>query len=195
MEPMKTLTLNGVTYEIVDQRSRDSIGDLSKLATTNKADLVAAINEIAGSGGGGEVDPTAVQKIVEDYLAENPPESGEPGKDGVSPTVAVEIINGGYRITINDVNGEKDFDVMHGHTPEKGVDYFTEEDIEDVAARAAERVNAETDHSKLTNREASDQHPIESITNLKLQLGKKIENIESISNLEINEILGGATNE
>ena len=195
LEPMKTLTLGGITYEIIDQRARDSIGNLDELATTDKRCLVAAINELAGRGGGGEVDPSAVQQIVEDYLAENPPEPGEPGKDGVSPTVTVKTIAGGYQIIIEDVHGEISFDIKDGHTPEKGVDYFTDEEIDEVAAKAAERVSAETDHSKLTNRDASDQHPIESITNLKLQLGKKLESIESITNLEINQILGGSTNE
>ncbi len=183
MDPMKTLTISGVTYEIVDQRSRDSIGNLNELATTNKTDLVAAINEIAGRGGGGEVDPLEVQRIVEEYLTENPPNPGEPGKDGVSPTVSVEIIDGGYKITIEDVNGKKSFDVKDG---------FTEAEVQDVAEKAAELVNANTDHSKLSNRDASDQHPIESITDLKLQLGKKIESVESITNLEIYEILGGS---
>ena len=62
---------------------------------------------------------------------------GSDGEDGVSPVVSITEIDGGYRITIADVNGEKSFDVMDGsdgedgqdgedgHTPQKGVDYFT----------------------------------------------------------------------
>ena len=48
------------------------IGNMNDLATEDKSSLVAAINE-ALTQGGGEVDPEAVQKIVEDYLAANPP--------------------------------------------------------------------------------------------------------------------------
>lgn len=48
------------------------IGNLDDLETTAKENLVAAINE-ALSNGGGEVDPEAVQKIVGEYLAANPP--------------------------------------------------------------------------------------------------------------------------
>ena len=48
------------------------IGNLDDLNTQAKDNLVAAINE-ALTQGGGTVDPEAVQKIVEDYLAANPP--------------------------------------------------------------------------------------------------------------------------
>lgn len=48
------------------------IGDLRKLDTTAKENLVAAVNE-ALTKGGGEVDPAEIQRIVEDYLAANPP--------------------------------------------------------------------------------------------------------------------------
>ncbi|MBD9116510.1 MAG: hypothetical protein EGQ10_04925 [Clostridiales bacterium] len=49
-----------------------TIGNLDDLDTEVKSNLVAAINE-ALTRGGGEVDPAAVQKIVEDYLKANPP--------------------------------------------------------------------------------------------------------------------------
>ena len=68
---------------------------------------------------------------------------GSDGEDGVSPVVSITAIDGGHRITITDVNGEQSFDVIDGvdgsngsdgqdgedgHTPEKGVDYFTEQE-------------------------------------------------------------------
>lgn len=104
MAEMRTLTLNGVTYEIVDAKAREQIEALQKSS-------------------GGAVDAAEVQRIVEEYLAANPPAAGEPGapgadgkdgEDGFSPTVAVEIIDGGHRITITDVNGTKSFDVLDG---------------------------------------------------------------------------------
>lgn len=62
------------------------IGDLDNLDTVAKSNLVAAVNE-ALTKGGGEVDPAAVQKIVDDYLKANPPGAGANGKDGITPTI------------------------------------------------------------------------------------------------------------
>ncbi|MBQ5832924.1 MAG: hypothetical protein IIW43_05540, partial [Selenomonadales bacterium] len=39
---------------------------------------------------------------------------GEPGEDGVSPTVEVESISGGHKVTITDATGPKSFNVMNG---------------------------------------------------------------------------------
>lgn len=153
MTEMKTLTLNGVKYEIVDAKARAWIGDLSKLET-DAQDLVSAINEALQNGGGTGtgVDAAEVQRIVEEYLAANPPAAGEPGKDGapgkdgISPIVTVAAIYGGYRIIFTDAYGNQDVELMHGkdgadgYTPVKGVDYFTEEEVEDIAQQAAAMV-------------------------------------------------------
>lgn len=40
--------------------------------------------------------------------------NGTNGVDGVSPTLSVEVISGGHRVTITDVNGTQTFDVMDG---------------------------------------------------------------------------------
>lgn len=136
MAQMSSLTLNGVKYEIVDAKAREQI-------------------EALQNSSGGTIDTAEVERIVQEYLAANPPEQGEPGtpgKDGVSPTVAIEIIDGGHRITITDANGAKSFEVKDGQpgadgapgadgrTPVKGEDYFTEEEIADVARQAADLV-------------------------------------------------------
>ena len=63
-----------------------AMGNLDDLETDAKSSLVAAINEALAKGGE-EVDPAAVQKIVEDYLKENPPQAGADGKDGTTPTI------------------------------------------------------------------------------------------------------------
>lgn len=57
------------------------VGNLDDLNTETKDNLVAAVNE-AMEKGGGEVDPKAVQQIVETYLAENPPAPGDTGPQG-----------------------------------------------------------------------------------------------------------------
>lgn len=50
---------------------QEQIGDLADLKTQDKTSLVAGINEAMTQGGA--ADPKAVQQIVKDYLAENPP--------------------------------------------------------------------------------------------------------------------------
>lgn len=54
MQEMKSLTLNGKKYDsFADQQARDNIGDLAGLNTTDKSNLVAAVNEVCNTGGSG----------------------------------------------------------------------------------------------------------------------------------------------
>ncbi len=52
------------------------------------------------------------------------------GNDGISPVVSVIDIEGGHRVVITDIEGEKTFDIMDGgkgdpgYTPQKNKDYF-----------------------------------------------------------------------
>ena len=65
------------------------IGDLDELETTARDNLVAAVNEALSNGGA--VDEEEIRRIVEEYLAANPPAPGEPGADGKSAyEIAVE---------------------------------------------------------------------------------------------------------
>ena len=41
-------------------------------------------------------------------------ETGDPGKDGVSPAVTTTTITGGHRVTVTDASGDHSFDVMDG---------------------------------------------------------------------------------
>lgn len=57
------------------------------------------------------------------------------GKDGISPVVAVEDIDGGHRVTITDKDGAKQFDVMDGTVTEEQIasaveDYMAEHPAE-----------------------------------------------------------------
>ena len=63
----------------------------------------------------GAIDPEAIKQAVDDYLVENPPAKGADGKDG---------------------DPGKD-----GYTPQKGVDYFTPDEIQEVAEQAAQMVD------------------------------------------------------
>lgn len=48
------------------------------------------------------------------------PLRGEPGEDGVSPTVAVERVTGGFQFKVTDVNGTASFFLPDGEKGEKG---------------------------------------------------------------------------
>lgn len=67
-----------------------AIGDLGSLETDDKDSLVAAINEALRLGGK-SLDEDAIERIIDEYLSENPPEDGEDGKSAYQ--YAVE---GGY---------------------------------------------------------------------------------------------------
>jgi hypothetical protein len=48
---------------------------------------------------------------------------GKKGKDGISPTIKIEQLSEGAKITVTDKNGDTSAILKDGHTPEKGVDY------------------------------------------------------------------------
>lgn len=65
------------------------IGNLDELETTARDNLVAAVNEAMNKGG--TVDEEEIRRIVEEYLAANPPAPDKPGTDGKSAyEIAVE---------------------------------------------------------------------------------------------------------
>lgn len=67
------------------------------------------------------------------------------GPPGVSPTVSTEEIDGGTRVTFTFQGGSETVDLLNGKdgkAPVKGIDYFTESEIQDVAKQAAELVPA-----------------------------------------------------
>ena len=49
------------------------------------------------------------------------------------------------------------------------------------------------DHSEIKNRDANDQHPIKAITGLRVELDEKLDDIPTLSNLEIEEIINSFT--
>lgn len=66
------------------------------------------------------------------------------GQDGFSPIVDVTTIDGGHRVTITDKQGTESFDVMDGETPQKGVDYWTEEDKTEIAEQTQAQIDEAT---------------------------------------------------
>ena len=73
----------------------------------NEAALSAAVAESSANSAAKEA------KGASDTAAELS-KKAESGYFGVSPTVTVENINNGHRLTITDVNGKKTIDVMNG---------------------------------------------------------------------------------
>lgn len=125
------------------------IGDLSKLTTKAKENLVAAINEAArtgGGSGGGTIEmrvsggyiqysndgATWENLIAVSDLKGDKGEQGIPGEkgadgaagkdgiDGYSPEANVVPINGGAKINIKDKNGTTSANVMNGAQGPKG---------------------------------------------------------------------------
>ena len=131
------------TDPTIIQQVKDALEQANAAAT--RAEEAAKRAEEAGGGGG--IDEDQLQEAVESAL-EKAKESGEfdgpqgpegpagqpgepgpagatgaagtPGKDGISPTVTVEDITGGHRVTITDANGQKVFDVEDGKNGQPG---------------------------------------------------------------------------
>ena len=82
-----------------------------------------------------------------------PGADGLDGQDGFSPTVELTDTETGVTLTVTDINGTKTATIKDGkqgaqglpgkdgHTPIKGVDYFTESEINDIITEAASAVN------------------------------------------------------
>lgn len=75
-------------------------------------DIMAAVNAIHAEGV--KLAPAEISRIVTEYMAANPPEPG------YSPSVAVQEIEGGYRITVQNKDGRQSFDILHGAKGDKG---------------------------------------------------------------------------
>ena len=126
------------------------IGDLAKLQTENKSDLVSAINEVArhgGGTGGSNADLTgyATEKWVQegfqpkgDYLTEHQDISGKLDADKLPEAVNDALTQAKASGEFDGKDGQdgkdgKDGqDGQDGYTPVKGVDYWTEADQEAI---------------------------------------------------------------
>lgn len=121
------------------------IGNLDDLTTKARANLVAAINEAAKSGGSGggssvsmRVDGGYIQYSTDDGetwvnlialadLKGEPGQDGAPGKDGTpgadgySPTAKVEAAEDGAKITITDKDGTTEATVKNGKDGADGI--------------------------------------------------------------------------
>lgn len=126
---------------------------LAQIAAMEAATEAAnkAAERAENAAGNIEISPEAIQDAVNAYLEENPVESvspeeiaeavdaalqeakesgdfdGEPGKNGISPTITTSKSGKVTTLTIKDANGTKTEtinDGADGYTPQKGKDYF-----------------------------------------------------------------------
>lgn len=145
-------------------------GELVKRITTDSATIEVKAFEGGGENPLPEIEPTEADRIdakignLLDLLTGNKTDivnaineiyrrggGGGGGGDGFSPTIEVTKIPGGHRVTIVDINGKKTFDIL----------------------------DAPSDHSQLTNRDAENQHSISAITGLQ----NKLDNLQNAKNI------------
>lgn len=145
-------------------------GELVKRITTDSATIEVKAFEGGGENPLPEIEPTEADRLdakignLLDLLTGNKTDivnaineiyrrggGGGGGGDGFSPTIEVTKITGGHRVTIVDINGKKTFDIL----------------------------DAPSDHSKLTNRNTENQHPISAITGLQ----SKLDNLQNAKNI------------
>lgn len=107
MDQVKTILFNDTEYQIIDETALHE-GDIpSVLPNPNKLTFTGAVT--------GEYDGS------KEIILNIPAVAGSDGADGISPTVSVEEIEGGHRISITDKDGTETVDVMNGTSGKDGV--------------------------------------------------------------------------
>lgn len=66
---------------------------------------------------------------------------------------------------------------------------YPEDDLTEGVNRM-KNIGGTKDHSKLTNRDLPDQHPIQSITYLQKELDSRLTKTDALTNQQIQDILG-----
>lgn len=121
------------------------IGDLGKLVSVNKTDIVSALNEIAlrtgGSGAAGNAGVTYTPSVSEDGVISWTNNGGLPNPEPVNimgPRGADGKDGANGKDGKDGVNGNDGEDGADGKTPVKGTDYWTAADkaamVSDVLA-------------------------------------------------------------
>lgn len=91
-----------------------SQGALQGAKGTTFTPEVNSNGDLSWTNDGGLANPNTVNIRGPQGRDGDPGENGSPGKDGVSPTISVEEISGGYRLTITDANGSRTYDILNG---------------------------------------------------------------------------------
>lgn len=158
---------DGVGIESIKKTATNGLVDTYTITFTNKSTSTFEVTNGA-DGSGNSVSEEQIATAVEEYLTANPPSGvnqsdiedavadymtenadnfkGEKGDDGISPSVKVEEITDGHRVTITSADGEQIFNVMDGADGDGSV---TDEQISD----AVEAYLTENPASELTDEE------------------------------------------
>ena len=95
------------------------------------------VTEIEISGGG---EPEVIPGAVDSTCADDGNGNITMSSYGYLPTVVPVETEGGVRLDITDVNGTRSTEIMHGEAPERGVDYWTEDDKDEIKAYVDETI-------------------------------------------------------
>jgi hypothetical protein len=91
--------------------------------------------------GASEIDSNDINNIAEAVIAlENGSGGGGGGGDAFSPTATVEQTENGAKITITDKNGTTTAIVTNGYTPQREVDYWTDNDKAEIKSYVDEAI-------------------------------------------------------
>lgn len=114
------------------------------------------IKKVAGEAAAAE---TALNAAADAQASALAAQEAKEAAERYSPTVEITEIEGGHRIEIADISGKKSVDVMDGaegqpgkdgHTPEKGVDYWTEEEQSEIKSDVIETVRQNQKSASVT---------------------------------------------
>ena len=119
------------------------IGNLDELETTARDNLVAAVNEVAQSGGGGSA--SIAMRVYGGYIQY----STDNGKTWVNLIAEADLKGDKGDKGDKGAPGTPGKDGDDGHTPVKGTDYWTASDKAEVVAEAAAAVDL-TPYAKKT---------------------------------------------
>ena len=123
----KQFTDNECEVPVINDTTKVTVGVYAgDLKTTTPAEIPCLISILCGN-------PEYIEENIKEYrdiaqkAAEEAQQSAKEAKQAaiavVHPTIDVEEIEGGHRLTINDADGEKTFDVMDGEgSGEQGLD-------------------------------------------------------------------------
>lgn len=124
--------LDGITEEKVSEwdtakETANAAASAAGAAASAASEAASAANSAAGSASdaASAASSAAASAAEVQRRAEAGDFDGAPGKKGdpgESPSVSVQEIQGGHRVTIKDVNGQKTFDVMDGMDGQPGQD-------------------------------------------------------------------------
>lgn len=142
LDNIETLLDNKVDYTKLDEVIDDTLTKAKESGKFDGKDGVDGYTPIKGvdyfdgkDGINGQDGYTPIKGV--DYFDGTNGKDGERGADGISPTMSVEVVDGGHKMTVTDANGDKTFIIADGHdgvdgkdgyTPVKGIDYFDGKD-------------------------------------------------------------------